>query len=851
MNNRLTKSLPGLTMGLGIFYCSMLSPSPGFAQTDTIKQVIDTLQVDSAVADTAKQKKPEDKGPKPFSEVIKPGAKSQKGLIHVHQVDDKYFFEVGDSVLGKDLLLVTRLAKAGADMRSGMRGYAGDPVNQTVIRFEKAAKDKLLIRKVSFSEYSKDSSQPMYEAVTRSNLQPIAAAFDIAAFSADSTGSVIDVTKFLEGDNDLLFFGSADIKKALKLGGYQADKSYTEGVKTYPINTEIKTVKTYGRTGGGTATVELNTSIVKLPDNKMQSRYFDPRVGFFTVGYTDFDKDPQGVERVNLIKRWRLEPKDWAAYRRGELVEPVKPIIFYIDPATPKKWVPYLIQGVNDWQVAFEKAGFKNAIYALEAPSKEQDSTWSLEDARYSAIVYKASSVPNASGPSIADPRTGEIMESHINWYHNVMQLVRNWYFIQAAPNDKAAQRLDFSDELMGQLIRFVSSHEVGHTLGLRHNFGSSSSTPVEKLRDKKWVEEHGHTPSIMDYARFNYVAQPEDNISEKGIFPRIGDYDTWAIEWGYRLFPQYDGPDDELGHLNKWVIEKSKDRRLWFGTETNPSDPRSQSEDMGDNAMLASTYGIKNLQRVVDNLPEWTKTDNKGYEGLAELYQEVNTQFGRYIGHVVKNIGGIYETPKTVEQEGVVYSVVPKAIQKDALAFLDEQVLNTPEWLIVPDIYARIGGNPLSTVGAHQLRVINDLFNTARLQRLVDAEVSVTNPEDAYGVMEYFGDVHDIVWRNLENGGAADVYRRNIQKNYIAKLAELANPKPEEPANDANAVLMRLIRSSVNVENTDIRSMAKYQLRSLKSALDTAIPSTSDAMTKIHLEDCLDRIDEALKSED
>ncbi|MFB2120783.1 zinc-dependent metalloprotease [Parapedobacter sp. 2B3] len=852
MNLKLTVSSLGFALAVFVFYCSMLSPVQGFGQTDTVKSRVDTIRADTAAADSAKKKKPEAKGPKPYAEVIKPEAKSQKGLIYVHELDDKYFFEVGDSVLGRDMLLVTRLAKAGANMRSGMSGYAGDPVNQAVIRFEKGAKHKLFIRKVSFSEYSKDSTQSMYQAVTRSNLQPIAASFDIAAFSPDSTGSVVDVTKFLEGDNDLLFFGSADIKKALKLGGYQSDKSYTEGVTTYPMNTEIKTVKTYARSEGGTATVELNTSIVKLPENPMQPRYADNRVGYFTVGYTDFDKDPQGVEQVRLVKRWRLVPKDWAAYRRGELVEPVKPIVFYIDPATPKKWVPYLIQGVNDWQAAFEKAGFKNAIYALEAPTKAQDSTWSLDDARYSAIVYKASSVPNASGPSIADPRTGEIMESHINWYHNVMRLLRNWYFIQAAPNDKGAQRLAFSDELMGQLIRFVSSHEVGHTLGLRHNFGSSSSTPVEKLRDKKWVEAHGHTPSIMDYARFNYVAQPEDNISEKGLFPRIGDYDTWAIEWGYRLFPQFENADAEQGHLNKWVIDKNKDRRLWFGHESNPSDPRSQSEDMGDNAMLASTYGIRNLKRVVENLPGWTETENEGYSGLAELYREVNTQFGRYIGHVIKNIGGVYETPKTVEQRGAVYSAVPKTIQKEALAFLETQVLHTPEWLIVPEIYERIGGSPLSTVGAHQLRVVNNLFDTDRLQRLVEAEVAAGDPEEAYGILEYFKDVHAMVWRDLDGTEAADVYRRNLQKSYIAKLAELASPKPVATAASVpSGVVVRVVRNGNDLAHSDIRSLAKYQLRNLKSALEASIPAISDVMTKIHVQDCLDRVEEALKLDD
>ncbi len=820
----------------------------GYAQTDTVKTK-EPPKADTVRTDSVKKKDEKKKGPKPFAEIIKPEAQTQKGLFNVHKLDDAYFFEVGDSLLGKDILLVTRLSKAGADMRAGMSGYAGDPVNQSVIRFEKGPSDKLFIRSVSFSEYAKDSTQAMYQAVVRSNLQPIAAAFDIKALSVDSMGSVVDVSAFLNGDNDLFFF-HGNVKKTLKLGGYQADKSYIEQVSAYPKNAEIRTVKTYAKSEGGTATVELNTSIVGLPDRPMQPRYADNRVGYFTVGYTDFDKDPQGVERVSFVKRWRLEPKDWAAYRRGQLVEPVKPIVFYIDPATPKQWVPYLIQGVNDWQVAFEKAGFKNAIYALEAPTKEQDSTWSLDDARFSAIVYKASSVPNASGPSIADPRTGEILESHIDWYHNVMRLLRNWYFIQAAPMDKRAQRLTFSDELMGQLIRFVSSHEVGHTLGLRHNFGSSATTPVEKLRDKKWVEAHGHTPSIMDYARFNYVAQPEDNIGEKGLFPRIGDYDTWAIEWAYRQFPQFKDADAEAGHLNNWVIEKNKNPRLWFGHEMNPSDPRSQSEDMGDNAMLASEYGIRNLKRVVDNLPEWTKVDNKGYGNLDELYKEVNTQFGRYIGHVLKNIGGVYETPKTVEQEGPVYTYVTKTIQQEAFAFLDAQVLNTPHWLAVPSIYERIGGSPLTTVGAHQARVVSELFNPSRLQRLIAGEAALG--ETAYRVTDLFDDLQNAVWRELEQGLTTDMYRRNLQKAYIEKLGDLAKPKPA-PAAPANLPPGTSVRTGGSATtNTDIQSIAKYQLKRLREAITATLPrANTDTWTKVHWEDCIDRINESLPDTD
>ncbi|MFI5187117.1 MAG: zinc-dependent metalloprotease, partial [Chitinophagales bacterium] len=661
-------------------------------------------------------------GPKPYKEVITDKAKTDEGLFKVHKIEDKYYFEIPDSLLGREILVVNRISKAAAGMRNGFFGYAGDQIGQNVVRFEKGPNNKIFLRTISYAEYAKDSTSPMFWAVANSNIQPIAAAFDIKTYGKDSTASgilnssVIDVTDYANGDNDVLFFNN-NLKTFNRIGSLQSDKSYIETIRSFPINIEITTVKTYSRTpaspgvggfggggglpSGGNLTVELNSSMVLLPKVAMQSRYFDARVGYFTVGYTDFDANPQGVESVQLIKRWRLEPKDedMEKYKRGELVEPKKQIVFYIDPATPKKWVPYLIRGVNDWNVAFEKAGFKNAIVAKEAPSKKEDPDWSLEDARYSAIVYKPSDVANASGPSVADPRSGEIMESHINWYHNVMELLQNWYMIQASPSDTAARKMIFSDDLMGQLIRFVSSHEVGHTLGLRHNFGSSSSVPVENLRNKAWVEANGHTPSIMDYARFNYVAQPEDHINEAGLFPRIGDYDKWAIQWGYKRFYQFKDGDDEKAYLNKWIIDSLKNQRLWWGDgETNQDDPRSQTEDLGDDAVKASGYGIKNLQYMMPRLLEWTKEDNKDYTSLSDIYGQMTGQFGRYMGHVARNVGGVYLNPKTVEQTGNVYEYTPKAKQKEAVDFLSKQLFSTPIWLADDRIYDRIGGTPLVT---------------------------------------------------------------------------------------------------------------------------------------------------------
>ncbi|WP_276502279.1 zinc-dependent metalloprotease [Terrimonas pollutisoli] len=795
-------------------------------------------------------------GPKAYKDVITAKAITDEGLFSVHKLDDKYFFEIGDTLLGRDILIVNRIAKAAAGMRNGFFGYAGDQIGQNVIRFEKGPNNKIFLRNVSFAEYSKDSTSPMFTAVNKSNVQPIAAAFDIKAFSKDSMGSVIDVTDYVNGDNDVLFFNS-QLKTSMRIGSQQSDKSYIVGIRSFPLNIELSSVKTYSRmagpptgigggTPGGNLTIEMNSSFVLLPKEPMQPRHFDPRVGYFAVGYTDFDANPQGVETARLIKRWRLEPKDEdiEKYKKGELVEPKKPIVFYIDPATPKVWVPYLIQGINDWQASFEKAGFKNAIIGKIAPSKEEDPDWSLEDARYSAIVYKPSDVANASGPSVSDPRSGEIMESHINWYHNVMELIHHWYFVQCAPVDTAARKMIYDNELMGQLIRFVSSHEVGHTLGLRHNYGSSSSVPVEKLRDKAWVEKHGHTPSIMDYARFNYVAQPEDKISRAGLFPRIGDYDHWAIEWGYKLFPQFNDAEAEKTYLNKWVMEKLKDNRLWFGTETNPDDPRSQREQVGDDGMKGAMYGIKNLQRIVPNLEDWTKMPNKDYSNLRSMYNQVTNQFSMYLSHVAKYVGGIMETPKMVEEKGPVYEVVSKAKQREAVDFLNKQLFATPSWLINKDIFDKTGINAISTVGSLQDNVLNRLLATRSLSKLIDAEAEQGSA--AYTITDLFSDLKKGIWTELPARSKIDVYRRNLQKSYVGILSDLINP-PKSGSGSGIVIMVLGAGSTTNTEKSDIISVTRAHLAALRSEIKAALGGINDVMSRYHLQDLVTRIDNSL----
>lgn len=778
-------------------------------------------------------------GIKPYKDVITADAKTAVGFFTIHKIDDKCFFELPDSMLNRDMLTVTRIAKSAAGFRSPfMLGYAGDQIGESVIRFEKGSVNKIMLKMISYWERSEDSSENgLYKAVAASNLQPIYATFAVKAINKEKKSVVIDVTDFINGDNTVFGFVNG-LKSYLELGNLAPDRSYIDSIMGFPMNMEIRSVKTYNRMVQDKSpipfTFEFNNSIVLLPKVPMKGRQFDPRVGYFGLRpteYVDFDADPQGVKYVSNIWRWRLEPKpeDVEKYNRGELVEPQKPIIIYIDPKTPKKWVPYLIQGVNDWQAAFEKAGFKNAIMAKEAPTKEEDSTWSIDDARHSALVYKASSVANASGPSIKDPRSGEILETHINWFHNIMDVLYKWYFIQAGAVDPRVNKPQLDDSLMGELIRFVSSHEVGHTLGLRHNWGASSTVPVEKLRDKAWVEEHGHTPSIMDYARFNYVAQPEDHISEKGLLPRIGDYDKWAIEWGYRMLPGNKTAAEEKSILNKWIVDKLKSGpQYYFGIGDNETeDPRNQHEDLGDDAMLASAYGIKNLKRIVPNLVKWTQKPNEDYERAGEMYQEVLQQFQRYMGHVLKNIGGTLTTPKTVEQPGDVYEFVPKEKQKRAMAFLQKELFATPEWLRDTHLY-NITATGFVSVEIVQKKVLNQLLDGKYIYRLMEQEEH--SPAKAYTVKEMLTDLQQGIFVELPAGKPISLNRRNLQKAFVDKLILLIGSGKE----------------AIN-SGSDASSVVKAHTRKLAAGIKNALPMYHDAASADHLKDLHERLMNAL----
>ena len=785
-------------------------------------------------SDKEDSKKP--KKEKTYKEIITKEAITDKGLFDIHKVKDKYYYEINDSLLGREMLMVTRIAKTASGL-----GFGGGKQNTQVLRWQK--KDsKILLRVVSHNIVASDSL-PVSEAVLNSNFEPILYSFKIESKGIDSISTLIDVTKLFNEDVKPLGFPQSR-RKGYKISSLNSKKSFIESIKSYPENIESRHVKTYNsssppsNSSTGTISLEINNSMILLPKTPMKRRYFDQRVGWFARSQVDYGLDVQESKSLKYLDRWRLEVKDedLEKFENGELVTPKKQIVYYIDRATPVKWRKYLKQGIEDWQAAFEEAGFKNAIIAKDPPTKEEDPEWSPEDVRYSVVRYLASPIPNANGPHVSDPRSGEILESDINWYHNVMTLLRNWFFVQTAAINEDARGVSFDDEVMGRLIRFVSAHEVGHTIGLPHNMGSSSAYPVDSLRSASFTKKFGTAPSIMDYARFNYIAQPEDK--DVALMPDIGIYDKHAVKWGYKPIPNAKTAKDEKKTLDKWIRDNENSLMHRFGSAG--IDPSSQTEDLGDDAVKASEYGILNLKRIVPNLTKWTSEDGKDYSDLQTMYGQVLTQFNRYMGHVSSNIGGVYQYYKTYDQEGPVYTHVKKSHQKKCMNFLNDQLFETPTWMIDNNILNKIEFAGITNrIRSTQSRTLNSILDFGKMARLIENEA--INGKNAYSLIDMMSDLKKGIWKELYSHKTIDVYRRNLQFAYLDRISYIMN---EEQGSLPSWARGRV--TSIKVSQSDIRTIAVGQLLELKKDIKRH-KNRSDKMTKMHLDMAMAKINKIL----
>ncbi|MFK7946779.1 MAG: zinc-dependent metalloprotease [Saprospiraceae bacterium] len=808
-------------------------------------QIFKKKKKEAAKIPAPAKKKPKGKI-KDYKEIITKKAKSEEGLFTVHTVEDKYYFEIPTDILEREVLVVSRIAGTVKGLNFGGAGMKSRP--QQVIRWQKVG-DQILLRSVSHSSVA-SYEEPIYKSVKSNNTEPIVMAFDIKAIKKDTSkteqGYVIDVKSLFTTDVAMIGALSSGQRRNFGIRRLDSKRSMISGMRAFPENVEIRHTLTYDGSKlpsnylTNTLTLDMNQSFVLLPEEPMKPRLYDNRVGYFSVSTTDYSSTLQKAAAVRMITKWRLEPKDPEAYANGELVEPVKQIVYYIDPATPKQWVPFLKKGIEDWQPAFEAAGFKNAIIAKEAPTKEEDPDWSPEDVRYSVIRYISTDIQNAQGPHVHDPRTGEILESDILWYHNVMNLLRNWYFTQTAAINTDAQKAEFRDEVMGELIRFVCAHEVGHTLGLPHNMGSSAAFPVDSLRSAHFTQKMGTAPSIMDYARFNYVAQPED----KGVrlMPMVGIYDKWSIKWGYAHLDNETAAED-AAELNKWVVDKKGDWKYRYGMQRgNPFDPSAQTEDLGDDAMKASAYGIENLKRILPEIEGWIEEDGKDYKDAKELYGQVMTQFGRYMRHVRTNIGGVYEEPKSMEEEGVVYTHIPEAKQRRAVQFLHNQLFETPEWMIREEQAAKFQHAGLvNQIRGMQVSTLNQIFDFSRLQRMIENEAM--NGSSAYSVLELFDDMRNGIFSEVKSGQKIDVYRRNLQRAYLERLEYLmTSEQPRFPPQFADFIGI----TSVDVSQSDIRAVVRGELKRIKSMAQSG--TGADTMSQYHLEDLAARVDDILE---
>lgn len=779
---------------------------------------------------------------KKYEDVITPKAKTQKGVFTVHRIEDKVYFEIPASAYGKLMLWTSEVVKAPSGV-----GWGGKAGSKNVLRFERRG-NKILLWQVAFEKRA--DGKAVQEAVESANLASIIQSFPVETENKNKD-AVIHVTNLFTTD-----IAELSVKNAVAGGGPIDDsRSYLEEIKTFPTNVETRVLLTFrgggggpigipGKFGGGggggkSISVLAHYSLTLLPEKPMQGRYFDPRVGFFTRTFEDYASDKHWMVKRQYIARYRLEKKD----PNADVSEPVKPIVYYLSREIPEKWRPYLKQGVEDWQPAFEKAGFKKAIICKDAPTKEKDPNWDAEDARYSVIRWVADGTQNAMGPHVHDPRSGEIVSAHIIFWHDITKLVQQWYFVQCGAVDPRAQKLPLPDEVIGECLRYVSAHEVGHTLGLRHNHRASSAYDIKDLRDPKFTEKYGTVASIMAYGRFNYVAQPGDNV--KSLIPKIGPYDMFAIEWGYKPIKGAKAPADERPELDKWAAKQMEDHYLRFGGEDGPAtvDPTVKTENIGSNALEATTLGLKNLDRIIDMLPSATVELGEDFSLMQDTYKTILTHRRNWFNSVALLVGGVVEN-RTLGGRGTeTFSRVPKEKQQEAVKFLMSNAMTTPRNLLNPSIVNRFKYIGVADdIMGQQRFLMESLLSARRFKLLMDGEVM--NPEAAYTATQLMADVQDGIWAELKDKSPAiDVLRRGLQRSYIDHLKRELSPKdqaalPKLPFPIDDDVVFPTTRG------TDFRAVARASLARLVGQLDIAIPRATDSITRVHLEDCRREVD-------
>ena len=779
---------------------------------------------DSTAAETPKKKSKF----KDYDEIITEEAVSDEGLFGVHRIDQDYYFEIPFDQLGRDMLLVTRIAKIPAELGGGYLN-AGSKTNEQLVQWHRVY-DAIHLRSVSYDAVAEDSL-PISLSVANNNYAPIIMAFDIEGFSPDSTAALIKVNELFTTDVQAISGLSRRMRSSYEVRSLDNSRSFISRMASFPENVEVRHDMTYtsnnppSNSSTGTLSMELSQSMYLLPTEPMQPRIYDERVGWFTVRQVDYGSDALKADEKRYLKRWRLVPSDPAAYARGERVEPVEPIVYYLDPATPEKFRPYFRQGIEDWQEAFEVAGFKNAIIAKDPPSAEEDPDWSPEDARYSVVRYVASTTRNAIGPSVSDPRSGEIIESDIIWYHNHLRSYRNRYLLETGAANASARSLDTPEEEIGEMMRRVISHEVGHALGLPHNMKASYAYPTDSLRSATFTNKWGLASTIMDYTRYNYVAQPGD----EGVrwVRMLGPYDLYAINWGYRYLPDANGAEAEKETLNEWIAEKRGDPMYLFGGGSY-SDPSSQTESVGDDPIKASTYGMKNLRIVADSLADWTTRPGYDYTDLRELYGEFLGVWSRYAAHVTANVGGIYEKLQTTDETGDTYTHLGREEQRRAVAFLNKEVFASPDWLMPKRIVANIGASgTIERMRSLQTRQLDNLLQDSRLERMVENEA--LNGSTAYAATDMLQELRRGIWAEALAGRDIDVFRRNLQRAHVSRLQALMRENADSP--------------------TDVGALARAELNALKQLATRAERRYRDGIVKYHLQEIAADITESLES--